>query len=181
MDLAPELESDGDADADDGPADDGGPAGDANSNDGPADASGGGGEGGGLMADEVKLEVWEDRANWISTGKGDIDQHVKVKCYPHGGFVAMTKEQQRKAANNASPSGHTAAMIVLDPPYLPGDRFDLTEIADMLQACGWWANVGCVLIIFIDWQWATPWIQALKKLKWSVEGSQLVIARKDSK
>jgi hypothetical protein len=130
----------------------------------------------------VYKDVWEDNANWISSGKGNLDEHLQVICHPSGGFVSGTDHYRRThAGRNKQMPGHTAALIVLDPPYLPGNRLDLTATNDTLRACSWWAIDGCVLIIFIDWMQATPWIENLKKLKWVVDTTRLTITRKNSK
>jgi hypothetical protein len=129
----------------------------------------------------VPKEVWEVDKNWTDSKKGDISQHLTVICEPTGGFVSITRDYMRTHRKEKIKPGHTAAMILLDPPYLSGDRMDTNEIMDWLKACSTWANDGCVLIIFIDWMQATPWCDALKKLAWVVESSQLVIKRRNSK
>jgi hypothetical protein len=125
--------------------------------------------------------VWDDPANWLATGKGDLSEHIQMHCAPDGGFVNFTNTYKRTNANNSKRPGHTAAMIILDPPYLGATTLDLTEIAEMIKACSWWAVEGCVMIVFIDWQLATPWCDALRKAKWVVEKAQLTVIRRCSR
>lgn len=174
QDVVPELEDDDDDEMmpDAGQADD---ADDNNDNVG---------QGVDKKVEEIVVpppDPWDVMENWTAANYGDIDLHFKAFCNPNGGFVSMTKEFQRGSSHGAKAPGHTAAMIILDPPYLAGNQFDLSEIAEMLKACSWWANNGCVLVLFMNWQRATPWIEALRKLRWTVEGPQLVVKRKNSK
>jgi hypothetical protein len=126
-------------------------------------------------------EVWDVKQNWIDTNKGNIAEHIEINCQPDGGFVKFTALRRLNAKRGSSCPGHTAAMIILDPPYLAPLKLDLADIQAFVKACSWWANEGCVLIIFVGWQEATTWCDALVKEKWSVEASQLVIIRKYSR
>jgi hypothetical protein len=129
----------------------------------------------------VLPDLWDVKQNWIDTKKGDIDEHIDINCHPDGGFVKFTQIRRLAAKRGGVSPGHTAAMIILDPPYLGASKLDLVDVQAFVKACSWWANEGCVMIIFVGWQEATTWCDALKKEKWSVEASQLVIIRRYSR